>query len=95
MAIKINKVRNEGRLGKVITFFVVLLIILASAYALFFAPTPAFDYIASPQLQRNRQLSTFNLNPEEVINRDDFRALRHFDVNLGSASFGKTNPLTP
>lgn len=95
MAIRINKPKQEGRLGKFITFLVVIGIILASAYALFFAPTPAFDYIASPELQRNRQLSTFNLDPEEIISREDFRALRRFDVNLGQGSFGKVNPLVP
>ncbi|MDP3881198.1 MAG: hypothetical protein Q8Q32_03410 [bacterium] len=95
MAIRINKPKRGGGLGRFITFIVVIGIILASAYALFFAPTPAFDYIASPELQRNRQLSTFNLDPEEIISREDFRALRRFDVNLGQASFGKENPLTP
>jgi membrane peptidoglycan carboxypeptidase len=95
MAIKINRPKQEGRLGKFITFIVVLGIIAASAYALFFAPTPVFDYIASPELERNRQLSTFNLDPEDIINREDFRALRRFDVNLQSGSFGKANPLTP
>jgi hypothetical protein len=95
MAIKINKVERGGGLGRFISFLVILGIILASAYALFFAPTPAFDYIASPQLERNRQLSTFNLDPEEIIGREDFRALRRFDVNLGQGLFGKANPLTP
>lgn len=95
MAIKVSAPkRNTRGLSRLITMVVFIIFLLGAAYALFFAPKPAFDYIASPSLERNRRLANFEVDPQQVLSSEAFQRLRLFGTLQVTGSFGRSNPFT-
>lgn len=77
---------------KLIMVVVILSVLLIAAYSLFFAPTPAFDYIAPASLQQAAQLSQFDLEPAAVLDSAEFRSLRKINGLPTGGTFGRSNP---
>jgi len=92
MAIIIPKQSRGGGFMKIVMALVILVILLIAAYYLFFAPTPAFDYIAPPTVQETQQLSRFDLEPGAVLDSSEFRALRKINGLPTGGTFGRPNP---
>jgi hypothetical protein len=92
MAIVIPKQSGGGGVMKLIMFLIVLAVLFAVAYYLFFAPTPAFDYIAPGSLQQTVELSNFNLEPDTVLKSSQFRSLTPIHGLPTGGTFGRENP---
>lgn len=92
MAIVIPKQSGGGGLMRLIMILVVLVILFVAAYYLFFAPTPAFDYIAPQSLRQAAQLSQFDLEPAAVLDSAEFRSLRKINGLPTGGTFGRANP---
>jgi hypothetical protein len=92
MAIVIPKQSAGGGLSKIIMFVAIIGILLLAMYFLFFAPTPAFDYIAPQSLQQAAQLSQFDMDPDTVLDSAEFRSLRKINGLPTGGTFGRTNP---
>lgn len=91
MAIVVPKQRSGG-LMRFFTFIVILGVLLVASYYLFFAPTPAFDYIAPASLQEAEQLSRFDLEPSTVLESAQFKSLRKINGLPNGGTFGRANP---
>src|SRR5689334_16513352 len=93
MAIVIQKQsRGGGGFLRLIMVIIILGILGIAAYYLFFAPTPAFDYIAPPSLQQAAELSNFDLDPDAVIKSSEFRSLTPINGLPTGGTFGRENP---
>lgn len=79
---------------KLIMFIVVLGVLFFAAYYLFFAPTPAFDYIAPQSLRQAAELSRFDIEPSSVLESPEFRSLRKINGLPTGGTFGRANPLS-
>lgn len=77
---------------KFVMFLVVLGVLFIGAYYLFFAPTPAFDYIAPTPLQQATELSNFDLDPDTVLKSSQFRSLTPINGLPTGGAFGRSNP---
>lgn len=77
---------------RLLVTLVVVGIFFVAAYYLFFAPTPAFDYIAPAPLQQTAELSNFDLEPSVVLDSAEFRSLRKINGLPTGGSFGRDNP---
>ncbi len=80
---------------KFFMFLVVFAVLLIGVYFLFFAPTPAFDYIAPVPLQEAAALSSFDLDPSSVLESSEFRSLRKINGLPTGGTFGRSNPFLP
>ncbi len=74
---------------------VILVVLGAAAYFLFFAEAPAFDYIAPASLQQAAQLSSFDLEPSAILESPEFRNLRKINGLPTGGTFGRENPFLP
>lgn len=92
MAIVIPKQNKGGSFSRILMIVVILGILGMAAYYLFFAPTPAFDYIAPSALQETAELSRFDMDPDSVLNSTEFRSLRKINGLPTGGAFGRTNP---
>ncbi len=77
---------------RLIIIVVVVAMLFIAAYYLFFAPTPALDYIIPLSLQETVQLSEFDVKPEVILESAEFRSLRKINGLPTGGTFGRPNP---
>lgn len=71
---------------------VLALVIVTSAYFLFFAPVPVIDVIVSPEIESTSEFSNITLDPLGVYNSPEFRALRRYAGQPSTGQLGRENP---
>lgn len=77
---------------RIIGLLIFLGIIGAAVYYLFFAPTPAIDAFAPPQLQTLEQVSATVVDIDSLLESATFRSLQVHAPDPGVGSVGRTNP---
>lgn len=71
---------------------VLVVLVAAGAYALFFAPTPAIEIIVPPTVRSTAELSKVEFDPSSVANSEAFRALRRYVGEPTLGQVGRSNP---
>ncbi|MDD5547549.1 MAG: hypothetical protein PHN74_01420 [Candidatus Pacebacteria bacterium] len=78
--------------GNVLTVVVIAVVVLASAYFLFFSAKPGVE-VTVPQKQKlATELSKISIDSSSVLNSDSFKVLKRYSSAPAEASIGKTNP---
>jgi len=88
-------IEEEKRKINWFAFGVVIIIIAvlsAAIYYLFFASTPFAEKVAPPQLQSISELSSIKLQPEAIVNNPYFQILKPYVNPIQIGPIGKTNP---
>ncbi|MDP3901897.1 MAG: hypothetical protein Q8Q37_02915 [bacterium] len=89
-----GKEKSSG-LGKLIGLIVLIVIIGAIVYYLFFAPTPAFDIIVPPPLQSAERIYNSEIDSTTVLNSQAFRNLTNYVPVQTVGVIGRANPFQP
>ena len=97
MAILIEEKRNKINFPRLIGWLVVIGILGAAIYYLFFVAPPSLVIIVpSEELRNIAPISQTTLHPEDVLNSPGFQALKPPTFSLpspqGPAAVGRTNP---
>lgn len=95
MAIQIQQHSGGASIMRMIVALVVLVVLGAGTYYLFFAPAPGFDYIVPKSLQETTSLSKFALDPNDVLDSPEFKSLAPIQGLPSGGSIGRANPFLP
>jgi len=76
---------------------VVLGVIGAAIYYLFFSPVPLIEKVIPQQVQSIKNISLTEFNPETVLNNPTFQILKQYinAVELPQNPTSRSNPFTP
>lgn len=92
MAIIVEERSNAASILSVFIWLLILAGIGAGIYYLFFEK-PALIEVAVPAgFESAQQISQIELNPQEVISDDQFRALRQYVTVPATSTIGRQNP---
>lgn len=97
MAIVVEQERT-ARFGfvKIILWLIILAVIVAAVYYLFFKRPDTIPELITPSaFQNTSSLSKINLNPETVIQHPVFRSLREHAPPFPTSTPGRANPFAP
>lgn len=92
MAIIVEEKRNRGGLVNFLIWIVILAVIAASVYYIFFKNPDLIEFTASPSFRNLQQLSQISINPGELINNPQFQTLKQYVTVTPSQSIGRSNP---
>jgi len=94
MAIIIEEQRRKINWFALALILLLVAIIGAAIYYLFFAPIPLVERVAPPRLKSLQELSSIKLQPETIINDSRFQILKQYvnPIEIQTNSIGKTNP---
>lgn len=94
MAIIIEEEKRKFNWFNLALVVLVVVIIGAVIYYLFFSPTPFAEKIAPAQLQSIQQVSSIKLQPEAVVNNPYFQILKQYvnPTEIQANLVGKSNP---
>ena len=79
-------------------WFLIIIIIAVAGYYIFFAKPQFVEIIGVPQNLQSKDidiLSVIDLNPEGVINSQEFRSLKQYITPPQPGNAGKSNPFAP
>lgn len=95
MAIIIEEENKQASVGRILMWLVVLGIIVAAVYYIFFANPEIIDVAAPANLQNIDQLAGLNFNPEDVVNNGAFQSLKQYvSLSSSTAGVGRANPFS-
>lgn len=83
--------KSRGGLVSLIVWALVFVVVGIAVYYVFFK-RPDLVEQATPGLTNTEALSKINLQPDEVINSESFRALRSYVQPLAAQGGGRANP---
>lgn len=84
--------KSSGNWGSIALWVLVFVILAVAVYYIFFR-RPELVEVATPQNFENTvQLSKIHLNPDEVINSPQFKALRIYSTSSQVQTSGRANP---
>lgn len=92
MSIVVEEEKGGVGMGKIIAWIIILVIIGASAYYVFFAKPELIEITAPSNFKIINPLAKINLNPEEVVNSPDFQALKQYIGVPVAGNTGRANP---
>jgi len=70
----------------------VLAVLLAGSYFLFFAPVPAIEVVAPVSTRSAAEISSVDFDPASLVNSDAFRSLRRYTGTPTTGQTGRPNP---
>ena len=95
MAIIIEEEKKSSNILAVLGWIVVLAIIVAAIYYIFFVEPPSAVILPTGTLQSVGSLPVAGVNPENVVQNDEFQALHQYvsePTSTGPVSVGRQNP---
>lgn len=92
MAIVLEEKENKNIWVKIAIIAVLVLILAAAVYYVFFAPVPAFEIIVPPPLESAQKITSFQVDPTNVVNSEAFRILRSYTSLPTTGVLGRDNP---
>ncbi len=92
MAIVIEEKRNSSGIINFLIWLVILGIIGASVYYIFFKNPELVEFTAAPSFKDVQQLSKITLNPGDSINNPAFQALKQYITVTTPENPGRSNP---
>lgn len=97
MAIVVEQEKASGvGIVRIVLWVVLLGIILAAVYYVFFKKPDAIPDLITPSGFRNTtELSKINLDPQAVLQNPSFQSLRSQLPPLSTSSVGRPNPFLP
>lgn len=95
MAIIIEEEKNKIGIVKFLMWFLILIIIGVAGYYIFFAQPQLIEIVTPSNFKAIDPLAGINLNPEEVLNSQDFLSLKKYVTPPEPGNTGKTNPFAP
>lgn len=95
MAIILEEEKKSFNWTKLAIVLAVVLALAAAIYFVFFAPTPVFEIIVPPPLESAQKISSFQIDPANVLNSQVFRSLRSYAPLPTVGSLGRPNPFLP
>jgi len=74
---------------------VIVLIVFAAGYYLFFKKPELIETVAPKELDRLNSLSQISFDPASVLNSSAFKALRQYTTPPALPTAGRDNPFEP
>jgi len=95
MAILVEE--ETGRKGISGVFIIAIIVILlgAATYYLFFAPTPLIEVVIPSGLKTVSRISESGLNTPAVFNSPVYKSLRQYVAEPVLGEIGRSNPFSP
>ncbi len=75
-----------------IIFIAIVAAVLGTAYFLFFAPSPVVEEIIPSNVKSTTELSTVNLNPNDLLNDKTYQSLKQYGGSTAVPQAGRVNP---
>ncbi|MBM3256973.1 MAG: hypothetical protein FJY98_01435 [Candidatus Liptonbacteria bacterium] len=93
MAIIIEEEREGGTsLITIVIWIVILGVVGAAAYYLFFKNPDFISFSTPPSFQNTEALAKIDLNPEKVVRSPEFQALKQYTSLPQPSKLGRKNP---
>ncbi|MBN2197889.1 hypothetical protein JW698_01690 [Candidatus Wolfebacteria bacterium] len=92
MAIIIEQEKRNINWFALSIIVLVITVIIAGTYYLFFADIPFVEKVAPARLKSLEELSNIKLQPEMIINNSKFQTLKQYINPIESGEIGKINP---
>ncbi len=92
MAIIIEEKTNSSGIITFLIWLVILGVIGASMYYVFFKNPDLVEFSASSNFQNIQQLSKISINSDQLINSPQFQALKQYITVPTPDNIGRTNP---
>jgi predicted permease len=95
MAIVIEEEKKSSNALAFLGWIVVIAVIIAAIYYIFFVEPPTAVIAPTGTLQNIGSLPATEVNPQDVINSDEFQALQQYiaePTSTGPAPVGRPNP---
>lgn len=95
MAIQIEQNQKSVSWVKVTLGIIIVAVIFAGAYFLFFKQPELIDVVAPGQFEDLTQISEISLDADELLNSPKFQMLRQYSIDSSTPTPGKGNPFQP
>lgn len=97
MAIILKEQKRKANWFAIVVFLFLLVVILITAYFLFFAPVPGIETIAPTGLKSVSQLSKEAelFDPTTVVSDPVLKTLRQYGGLPSTGNLGRANPFAP
>jgi len=94
MAIVIEEEKNKSGLITAIIWIIVLAIIVAAIYYLFFSQPQLIEVVVPTNLQNAQNISKININPDLLNSNPVFNQLKPYNIQSTSSgtNIGRSNP---
>lgn len=91
MAIVLEE-RQQFNWKALIIFIAIIAVVFGLAYFLFFAPSPVVQVIIPSNVKSTAELSTVNLNPNDLLGNKVYQSLKQFGAPVAAPQTGRENP---
>lgn len=91
MAIVLEE-RQQFNWKALLIFLAVIAMVFGLAYFLFFAPSPVVQEIIPSSVKSTAELSTVNLNPNELLGNATYKSLKQYGGPMAVPQVGRENP---
>jgi len=95
MAILVQENKKETNWVTILSTVIIILVIFAGAYFLFFKKPELIEVVAPGSLQNVSSISKLSFDPHGVLNSPTFRLLRQYGSAPAEPSPGRSNPFKP
>ncbi len=92
MAIIIEEKTNGNGLVNFISWLVILAIIGAGVYYIFFKQPEFVEFTVSTSFKNIQQLSQISINSDQLTNNEQFKSLKPYITIPSPQNIGRTNP---
>lgn len=92
MAIFVEDKADSGVVVNIVIWIVILVIISASVYYIFFKQPQLVEFTASPSFQNIQQLSKISISSDKLINNQTFQSLKPYITAVQPDNLGRDNP---
>lgn len=86
---------NRVSIISALMWVLVLVIIIAAGYFIFFAQPQFVEIVAPQNFKGIDPLANLNLDPEGVVQSQEFQSLRQYVTPIAPGNAGKSNPFGP
>ncbi|MDE2079657.1 MAG: hypothetical protein KGI73_04735 [Patescibacteria group bacterium] len=92
MAILLEERRPRVNFLSIFSWIVVLAILVAAAYYIFFKNPEAIPFATPQAFEQTQGLSQVSVTPASLIGSKTFQALKDFGVPISTDNLGRQNP---
>ena len=95
MAIVVEEKRGSGGILSFLIWLVVLALVLAGAYYLFFKKQDLIPVPPPANFEQAMQISQLEIDPQAVLSGAKFKSLQNFVTPSEARQVGRSNPFLP
>lgn len=92
MAILVEEKKEDSGIFNIVVWVVILTIILAAVYYIFFKQPQLVEFTVSPSFQNIQQLSQINIGSDKLVNNTTFQTLKQYITVAQPENIGRPNP---